>query len=95
MLLKHLVEQPPTYTPITLKAINININKYSSTDLMHIYALKFKAILKWLEVFEVFDFGNEINFIVNDVKNLQALIECLQKIKHGLSNRCSIIKYRQ
>ena len=70
MLLEHLVEQPPIYTPIALKVINIDINKYSPADLTCIYAPKFDTVLKQLEVFEVFNFGNKINFIVNNVKNL-------------------------
>ena len=81
--------------PIAPKAINIDINKYSPADLTCIYMPKFEAVLKQLEVFEVFDFSNEINFIVDNVKNLQVLIECLQKIKHRLSDRCSYIEYRQ
>ena len=81
--------------PIAPKAIVININKHSPTDFTCIYALKFDAVLKWLEVFETFDFGDKIGLIVDHVKNLQALIERLQRIKHGLADRCSYIKYRQ
>ena len=95
MLLKRLVEQSPTYTPIALKVINIDIDKYSPADLMCIYAPKFDTVLKQLEVFEVFNFGNKINFIVNDIKNLQALVERLQRIKHRLNDWCSYIEYRQ
>ena len=65
------------YTPITSKAINIDIDKHSPADLVRIYAPKFEAVLKQLEVFETFDFGNEINIFVDHVKNLQMLIECL------------------
>ena len=95
MLLKHLAEQLSTYTLIAPKAIVIDINKHTPADLMCIYALKFKAVLKRLEVFETFDFGDDINILIDYVKNLQALIECLQKIKHRLVNRCSYIEYRQ
>ena len=95
MLLKHLAEHSPTYTPIIPKAIVIDIDKHSPADLTPIYAPKFDAVLKQLEVFETFDFGDEIGLIVNHVKNLQALIECLQRIKHGLADWCSYIEYRQ
>ena len=95
MLLECLVEQPPTYMLIAPKAINIDIDKYTPTNFVCIYVPKFDTVLKRLEVFEVFDFGEDINVVVNHVKNLQALIECLQSIKHGLVDWCSYIKYRQ
>ena len=95
MLLERLAEHPPMYTPIAPKAIVININKHSSADLVRIYAPKFNTVLKRLEVFETFDFGDEIGFIVDYVKNLQALIEHLQRIKRGLADQCSYIEYRQ
>lgn len=95
MLLERLAEHSPTHTSIAPKAININIEKYSPADLARIYVPKFEAVLKQLEVFEVFDYGNDINLIVDDVKNLQALIEHLQSIKQGLSDRSSYIEYRQ
>ena len=94
-LLECLVEHPPTYTPIAPKAIVIDIDKHSPADLARIYAPKFDAVLKRLEVFETFDFGDEIGLVVDHVKNLQALIERLQRIKCGLADRCSYIKYRQ
>ena len=94
-LLERLAEQPPTYTPITPKAINIDIDKHSPADLVRIYAPKFDAVLKRLEVFETFNFGDEIGLVVDHVKNLQALIERLQHIKRELADRCSYIKYRQ
>ena len=62
---------------------------------MRIYAPKFDAVLKQLKVFETFDFGDEIGLVVDHVKNLQALIERLQRIKRGLADRCSHIEYRQ
>ena len=86
---------PPTYTPIAPKAINLDIEKHTPADLARIFAPKFEAVLKRLEVFEVFDFGEDINVVVDHVKNLQALIECLQRIKRGLSDRCSYIEYKQ
>lgn len=95
MLLERLAENLPMHTLIAPKVINIDIDKHSPADLAHIYVPKFEAILKWLEVFEVFDFSNEINLIVDNVKNLQALIECIQQIKQGLSDRSSYIEYRQ
>ena len=95
MLLEHLAKQPLTYTPIAPKVINIDIDKHTPADLVHIYAPKFDAVLKWLKVFETFDFGDDINIIVNHVKNLQVLIKHLQRIKHSLVNRCSNIEYRQ
>ena len=95
MLLERLAEQPPTYTPIALKAIVINIDKHSPADLARIYAPKFDAVLKRLEVFETFDFGDNIGTVVDHVKNLQALIERLQHIKRGLADRCLYIEYRQ
>ena len=82
------------HTPIPPKVINIDINKYTPADLVHIYVPKFEAVLKRLEVFEVFNFGNEINLVIVDIKNLQMLIERLQRIKHELVDRCSYIKYR-
>ena len=95
MLLKRLAEHPPIYTPIALKAIVIDIDKHSPTDLACIYAPKFDAVLKRLEVFETFDFGDQIGLVVDHVKNLQVLIERLQKIKCGLADRCSYIEYRR
>ena len=89
------MEHPPTYTPIAPKAIVINIDKHTPTDLACIYMPKFDAILKRLEVFETFDFGDDIGTVVDHVKNLQALIEHLQHIKCGLIDRCSYIEYRQ
>ena len=62
---------------------------------MRIYAPKFEAVLKRLKVFETFDFGDKIGLVVDHVKNLQALIKRLQRIKHGLADRCSYIEYRQ
>ena len=94
-LLERLVEHPPTYTLIAPKAINIDINKHSPANLAHIYTPKFDAVLKRLEVFEVFDFGKDINVVVDHVKNLQALIQRLQSIKRGLVDWCSYIEYRQ
>ena len=94
-LLERLAEQPPTYTPIAPKAIVIDIDKHSPADLAHIFAPKFEAVLKRLEVFEVFDFGKDINIVIDHVKNLQVLIERLQHIKRGLADRCSYIEYRQ
>ena len=81
--------------PIAPKAINIDIDKHSPTDLMRIYAPKFDAVLKWLEVFEVFNFREDINVVSDHMKNLQALIERLQHTKRGLVDRCSYIEYRQ
>ena len=95
MLLERLAEHPPIYTPIAPKAIVIDINKHSPADLAHIYAPKFDAILKRLEVFETFNFSDDIGTVIDHVKNLQALIERLQRIKHGLADRCSYIEYRQ
>ena len=94
-LLEHLAEQPPIYTPIAPKAIVINIDKHSPADLARIYVPKFDAVLKRLEVFETFDFGDDIGTVIDHVKNLQALIERLQHIKRGLADRCSYIEYRQ
>ena len=94
-LLERLAEQLPTYTPIAPKAIVIDIDKHSPADLVCIYTPKFDAVLKRLEVFETFNFGDEIGLVVDHVKNLQALIECLQRIKCGLADRCSYIEYRQ
>ena len=62
---------------------------------MPIYAPKFDAVLKRLEVFETFNFGDEIGLVVNYIKNLQALIERLQRIKRRLADRCLYIEYRQ
>ena len=73
----------------------IDIDKHSPADLARIYAPKFEAVLKRLEVFETFDFRDEIGLVVDHVKNLQALIERLQRIKRGLADRCSYIEYRQ
>ena len=81
--------------PITPKVINIDIDKHSFAKLTRIYAPKFDAVLKRLEVFKVFDFGEDINVVVNYVKNLQALIERLQSIKCELVDQCSYIEYRQ
>ena len=83
------------YTPIAPKAIVIDIDKHTPADLAHIYVPKFDAILKRLEVFETFDFGDDIRTIVDHVKNLQTLIERLQHIKRGLVDRCLYIEYRQ
>ena len=83
------------YMPIAPKAIVIDIDKHSPADLVRIYAPKFDAVLKRLEVFETFDFGDDIGTVVDHVKNLQALIERLQHIKRGLADRCSHIEYRQ
>ena len=94
-LLERLAEQPLTYTPIAPKAIVINIDKHSPADLARIYTPKFDAVLKRLEVFETFDFGDDIGTVVDHVKNLQALIKHLQHIKRGLADRCSYIEYRQ
>ena len=95
MLLERLAEQPPMYTPIAPKAIVIDIDKHSPANLARIYAPKFDTVLKRLEVFETFDFGDEIGLVVDHVKNLQALIERLQRIKRGLNDRYSYIEYRQ
>ena len=95
MLLERLAEQLLTYTPIAPKAIVIDIDKHSLADLARIYVPKFDAVLKQLEVFETFDFRDEIGLVVDHVKNLQALIERLQRIKRGLADRCSYIEYRQ
>ena len=94
-LLEHLAEYLSTYTLITSKAIVIDIDKHTLADLVRIYASKFDTVLKWLEVFETFDFGDDIGTVVNHVKNLQALIEHLQHIKRELVDRCSYIEYRQ
>ena len=83
------------YMLIASKVIVIDINKHTFADLAHIYAPKFDAVLKRLEVFKTFNFGNDINIVVDHVKNLQALIEHLQSIKHGLVNWCLYIEYRQ
>ena len=83
MLLERLAEHPPIYTPIAPKAIVIDIDKHSPTDLARIYVPKFDAVLKRLEVFETFDFGDDIGTVVDYVKNLQVLIEHLQHIKRG------------
>ena len=95
MLLERLAEHLLTYMPIAPKVIVIDIDKHSPTDLACIYAPKFDAVLKWLKVFKTFDFGDEIGLVVNHVKNLQALIERLQRIKRGLADWCSYIEYRQ
>ena len=89
------MEHLPTYTPITPKAIVIDIDKHSPANLVCIYAPKFDAILKRLEVFEIFDFRDEIGLVVDHVKNLQALIKRLQRIKHRLNDQCLYIEYRQ
>ena len=94
-LLKRLAEHPPTYTPIASKVIVIDIDKHTSADLARIYAPKFDVVLKRLEVFETFDFDDDIRTVVDHVKNLQALIKRLQHIKCGLVDRCSYIEYRQ
>ena len=75
--------------------INIDIDKHSPADLARIYVSKFDAVLKRLEVFKVFNFGEDINVVIDYVKNLQVLIEPLQSIKRGLVNRCLYIEYRQ
>ena len=95
MLLECLVEQPLTYTLIAPKVINIDIDKHSPADLARIYTPKFEAILKRLKVFETFNFSDKINILVNHIKNLQTLIECLQRIKCGLSDQSLYIEYRQ
>ena len=95
MLLERLAEHLPTYMPIAPKAIVIDIDKHSLADLVRIYAPKFNAVLKRLKVFETFDFGDEIGLVVDHVKNLQSLIERLQRIKRELADRCSYIEYRQ
>ena len=94
-LLECLAEQLPTYTPIASKAIVIDIDKHFPADLVCIYAPKFEVVLKWLEVFETFDFRDKIGLVLDHVKNLQALIERLQRIKRGLADWCSYIEYRQ
>ena len=94
-LLERLAEQPPTYTPIAPKAIVIDIDKHSSADLVRIFAPKLDAVLKWLEVFETFSLGDDINIVVDQWNNLQVLIERIQRIKRGLSDRSSYIEYRQ
>ena len=94
-LLEHLAEHLPMYTLITPKAIVIDINKHTPADLACIYVPKFNAVLKRLEVFETFNFGDDIGTVVNHIKNLQALIEHLQHIKHRLVDRCLYIEYRQ
>ena len=81
--------------PIAPKAIVIDINKHSPADLARIYVPKFDAVLKQLEVFKTFDFGDDIGLVIDHVKNLQALIERLQRIKRGLADRCLYIEYRQ
>ena len=83
------------YTPITPKAINLDIEKHTPADLVRIFTPKFDTVLKRLEVFEVFNFGKDINVVVDHVKNLQVLIEHLQKIKRRLSDRSSYIEYKQ
>ena len=95
MLLEHLAKHLPTYTLIAPKVINIDIDKHSPTDLVCIFMPKLDTLLKRLEVFEVFDSDNEINLVVNGIKNLQALIECIQRIKCRLSDRSLYIEYRQ
>ena len=94
-LLERLAINPPMYTPIAPKAINLDIEKHTPANLVRIFTPKFEAVLKRLEVFEVFDFGKDINVVVDHVKNLQALIERLQQIKRRLSDRSSYIEYKQ
>lgn len=96
-LLQRLAEQPPMHTPIAPKAsIDIDFAKHMPTELANIFAPKFAAVHKWLEVFEgddifVFDSDN----LTNEERNVKRLIARLKFIAETLKEKCSKIEYRK
>lgn len=95
MLLQHLAEQLPTYTPIAPKSIVIDIKKHTFADLANIFALKFTAIHKRLKVFKDDIFIFDSDSFTNKEQNVKHLIARLKFIAETLKEKCSEIKYRK
>lgn len=87
---------PATHTPIAPKSISIDFSKHTPADLARIFAPKFTATLKRLEVFETFEFGGEVHDIFPDqIKNLRELIAKLISISRGLSDKATFITHEE
>jgi hypothetical protein len=79
---------PPTYTPIILKLILLNLKKLAIADLIRIFELKFEATLKHLDIFESFQIKEEVS--PDHIKDLWCLIKRLTHLKHSLKDTSSI-----
>ena len=79
---------PPTHEPISPKPVLLNFDKLTSTDLCNIFTSKFEATLKRLEVFETFEFSDEVN--KDHIKNLRLLIDRLTHFKRSLKDTCKV-----
>lgn len=82
---------PPTYTPITPKPVLLNFEKLTTADLTRIFAPKFAATLKRFDVFETFQFSEEID--VNLVNDVNKLIERITHLQRSLKDTaCTRVK---
>lgn len=87
--------QPPTPAPIAPRSTTIDFQKYTPADLARIYAPKFEATLKRLDIFETLEFGDIAEIFPQRVKNLHALINQITRIKRCLTDVARVVKYNE
>lgn len=75
---------PSTYTPIVHKPILLNFERLTAADLVRIFDPKYTATLKRLNVFETFQFSDEID--VQQVKDIDSLIARLTHLHRALKD---------
>ena len=75
---------PPTYIPIAPKPVLLNFEKLTTADLIRIFIPKFAATLKRFDIFETFQFSEEID--KNLVRDVEKLIERLTHLQRALKD---------